>query len=634
MADILKSIITHRHRPGGRYGWVLAGVTALAVSVPTLVAAQQAYNPYRGTMQTQTMQTQAAPRLPVATNLGNVTPVGARINGIAEITRAGVLRVQGRDLRLHGVIIPLEMAAQSRASGDLIRLTKGTPVQCVTVGTDTDGMTLAACGTEVIPNLALTLIDSGRALVDRQQVAGTPVADLYLDAERQARRADLGLWGNQSGGPIPVHTAGFNRRTPPRDLSPPAPKPLDAAAINYSDGPVIRFDDGSVVDLSNPVPVASLAPDTIATPASADRVSFITSDIPATAGVTASVASATNEVQDVQFHTFGLRDRANQPDQVASLDAAIDLPSNLPEFGQPSLPATLPNDSLLLGLIGHLDDVIQRHRAAQERGELYIPTPPGEAPRTIPMPVAEQPGVTMSPLLWVGLASLLLAALGLFLYYWYTGIWPWERKTRAQDSQQEWADRNRSARQLAMALDQETLNLSFALAERADIARLASNKPSGHTASDLRALRFDLPNLISEHWQEVGRFSRSIGLQARMLHTQLAEFDRRVADMAALATEGRLHEKNTDVFAALAVRLDELAVLSRSVHNGLRQRLKKRRRAQPSGPQTTRRVATQNQPPRQNPAKRRSAAMAQTSSRAAKPKLASRPPNWASAAQG
>ena len=556
------------------------GIASALWLAPTSVTAQQAYNPYRGAMQTQ-----AAPRMAVATSASNQMPVGQMIQGIAEVTSAGVVRVNGVDLRLHGIIVPLEASAQSRASGDMIRMTKGNPVECVTVGTDTDGMTLAACGTDIQPNLALALIDAGRALVDRQQVANTPVADLYLDAERQARRADLGLWGPETG-PIPVHTAGTPRRMAPTNLAPPPPKPMDQFAANQQQGPVIRFDDGSYIDLSNPISVPAPLPGTTSAPNSTLQSSFVAPDMPASLTATNSGQGIGQESFDqVSFNTLGLRDLPDQTMQLASLENALALPAELPAFGD-APETTMPsggNDSVLLGLIGHLDDVIQRHRNAREQGELYVPTPPGEEPQTIPhnfpeemadstMMDTNQGGFAWWRVVVFMVVGSLAMAGAFWVFRWHQGFWPWERPMSG--SQNAWQDRKRSARNLAATLDQEALNLSFALAERADIARLASSKPSGHTASDLRALRIEMPKLIGDNWEEVGRFSRSIGLQARMLHTQLAEYDRRVADLAALATEGRLHENIVDVFAALAKRLDELATLSKSVHQATRQRLK------------------------------------------------------------
>lgn len=548
--------------------------SAMAFTMATAASAQT-YNPYLGSMDPQ-----AAPRMPVEASTSNTVSVGKQIKGIAEVIGPAMISVQGYDLRLHGIIVPLERAAQTKASADLIRLTKGNPVDCVTVGMDSDGITLAACGTDLYPNLALALLDAGRALVDRQQVAGTPVADLYLDAERQARRADLGLWGNETG-PIPTHTAGIDRQitAAPTALAPPAPKPLamntgssGSSRPAVSGGPIIRFDDGSSVDLSmlGAVPM-SAAPEPVGS-------TFVPPDLAAQQGIGQSAFDA------VSFNTLGLRALPDdhqtgilsaQP-QVASLDGSVELPATLPGFEDKS--AQQSHNSMLLGLIGHLDDIIQRHRVAKERGEMYLPTPPGEEPRTVPMEtetVTPQDSGSGYALLWGSLLALLIAGLGTMAaqaYRWHQGIWPWERRSVNNSLGVAWADRQRRAQSLAQTLNQEALNLSFALSERADIARLASTTRSGQTASDLRALRINPPGFIGDNWHDIGRFSRSIGLQARMLHTQIAEFDRRVADQAALATEGRLHTSSDKVFAALAKRLEELSQAAKQLHVSVKSR--------------------------------------------------------------
>ncbi|MBV6632641.1 MAG: hypothetical protein KI792_06370 [Alphaproteobacteria bacterium] len=521
----------------------------------------------------------AAPRTPVATTAFNPLQAGHVVTGGAVVERAGILNVEGNTIRLLGIIVPLETAAQSRAAGDLIRLTNNQIVECAIVGTDTDGLALGACGTDTFPNLALAMIDSGRALVDRQQVAGTPVADLYLDAERQARRADLGLWGPEAG-PVPRHLAGIPRSTP-SDLAPPGRKPgMENLVASLGVGPVLRLQDGTEVPINTLVAAATQA--TPAAPAETMAADLSASFVPPDVPLPNARPTGTPPASQLDLYTLGLRELpgSEMSRQVASLDGPAPMVLEQQAAGV---------GNGLVSLIGHLDQVINRHQAAKDNGQLYLPTAPGQSPRTEPL----NGGISFFGWLLLLSASGAFGAAAAYAYRWYSGLWPWERVTTEPAA--VWAERQRQALVLAQELDREALNLSFALSERADIARLAAAKPSGRTAGDLRTLRVDPLNLITDNWDRIGRISRSIGLQARMLHSRMAEYDRRVSELATMAADGRLHESGHEVFGALAKRLDELSLESKALHQSLRQRTKaakpkRRKQRRPASARTTARV--------------------------------------------
>jgi len=551
--------------------WLVPLTLALSGLAQPAYAAQRIYTPNGGHVQ------MPAPRAPVAATALQPVATGQKISGLAQVLSPNMLNVNGYDIRLHGIIVPLEMASQSKASSQLIRLTKGEPVECYTVGTDTDGIPLAACGTGTFPNLALALLDAGRAMVDRQQVAGTPVAELYLNAERQARRGDLGLWGNETG-PIPTYPAGYARQAAPVDLSPPAPKPYASMADNGA-GPVIRFDDGSVVDLSRPVrlpaeSMRALGPDEARDMSDASAAMMLP-DVP--------LSGIDPEALDkVSFNTLGLSalptgTQTAKPVQVAGRDSTMSAgeldPRLEPEvsLSNPATDRMIGFSNTLVSLIAHMDEAISRQRLARDQGKVYLPTPPGEAPRFADDPAASAGAGDVWR--WLLLALMVVMSAGgiAYIWRWYNGVWPWEAESEPEE--QGWTTRRKQGLNVARTLDQDALNLSFALSERADIARLAGSTPSGRTASDLRALRLDPPAFVADNWERIGHFSRPLGLRARQLYSEISEYDRRVADLAALATEGRLHESGATVFGELAKRLEALSVQARDLHRDVRERI-------------------------------------------------------------
>lgn len=558
---------------------LVLGLAGLSLGSIGGTARAQTYTPTGGV-------TVAVPRTQVASTSLDVHPVGQHISGSVEVLSPTTLNVDGIDLRLHGIIVPIEMAAQSKAAANLLRMTKGQTADCYTVGTDTDGLPLAACGAGNYPNLALALLDAGRAMVDRQQVASTPVADMYLAAERQARRADLGLWGSETG-PVPVYPRGSVRPTMPADLQPPDRKPGDVEDMtlagagqgygNAANGPVIRFSDGSSIDLSQPLDhAAPLEP--LRAPGT---VSFVSPDQPLASAPTPTVYEAGGTV-DGGFSSMGLiaepgNTSGNTPgvQQVASLgDSQLGMTAPSVSQQQPLMDA----NNTLIQLVNAIDQVMSQNRKAYEQGNIHLPTPPGEPERVM---AREATTATSAPDIksglngWlVALGALLLGALAAGVAWglrWYHGIWPWEQQ--AKPDQNFWLERRRQSVSLAQALAQCSLDLSFALSERADIARLAAANPSGRSASDLRALRIDAPALIGDNWERIGQFNRQIGLRARQFHSRIAEYDRRVADLAALATEGRLHDSGLAVFSTLAERLEQMAVEARELNQETRSRL-------------------------------------------------------------
>ena len=140
-----------------------------------------------------------APRMAVSAEPVSGRPVKRQNNGTANVIGPVMIRLNGVDMRLHGIRVPTESKIKPAiVEGHLRSLVEGQTLRCITVGIDMDGVPLVACEAQGITNIALKMLQSGFADVDGKQVANTPVAALYTQTSRMAREQKLAIWSGRS----------------------------------------------------------------------------------------------------------------------------------------------------------------------------------------------------------------------------------------------------------------------------------------------------------------------------------------------------------------------------------------------------------------------------------------------------
>jgi len=84
-----------------------------------------------------------------------------------------------------------------RARAALDDLIGDRPVKCITTdGPATSGNIRARCLNAAERDIGLTLVTSGLVAANRRDLVGTELSGPYIDAERRARNANIGFWGN------------------------------------------------------------------------------------------------------------------------------------------------------------------------------------------------------------------------------------------------------------------------------------------------------------------------------------------------------------------------------------------------------------------------------------------------------
>lgn len=133
--------------------------------------------------------------LAAAPAMAQVTPKPFTITAYA--LDSTTLSGGGMTVSLWGVA-PLEAGRQAiRTRAALDDIIAGAPVRCTPVRQLSPNTINARCLTGQEQDIALALIGQGLAVTERRDLAGSDLASAYLDAERQARAAKLGLWADE-----------------------------------------------------------------------------------------------------------------------------------------------------------------------------------------------------------------------------------------------------------------------------------------------------------------------------------------------------------------------------------------------------------------------------------------------------
>ncbi len=154
----------------------------------------------------------AAPRTTVQqsrdTDSNNSAATVRQIEGPLMVLDDGHLMVANTMVKLFGIVLPQLSSQQGpQAIAALDELARGQSGKCRIRDKNRDGVFLAICDVNNA-DLGRSLISRGLAVAARSQLRGTDLSQNYLDTERAARAAALGLWSLANARPTtPATTA-------------------------------------------------------------------------------------------------------------------------------------------------------------------------------------------------------------------------------------------------------------------------------------------------------------------------------------------------------------------------------------------------------------------------------------------